>query len=508
MIVKLTGYTAKAKLLLVLMAFILLFASAGIAAADKAEAAAEDEETISDEDQLWLERYWEIYQYVKKYHVSGPSAEQLSEWAIYGLLQSLDDPYTYYMNDEENQELIESINGSSFGVGIVLVHREEGFLIEELIPGSPAASSGLQIGDRLTKVNQEELTASMTLQQVVGLISGDEQTAVKLTAERWSNQQKASKTYTIKRASLKLPMTEAYMLDKTVGYLRLRSVGSDAPGEMEQSLKELRSSGMKELIVDLRGNSGGFLDAAAQVAKLFKPSGVLLHMKDSTGSLQSYTFEDGMSFTEPLVVLVDGGTASAAEVLAGFLQDSEIGHILGETTFGKGTIQELIELESGGVLRLTVQEYFTPNKHAVHHQGIQPDTIVMDRAFQVAQAYSFLTGKKELRIDKQGEVILNGLAASDGSVLPNETYRHNGKLYLSIRTLMNWFDGKVEWEAASQAVVASLEGKKATLKRSHSALKLVQSKSFIDVEQIAGLLPLKVTREGETYLIQKAPAAK
>lgn len=455
---------------------------------------------LSEEEAQNFDRYWEIYYYLKEYHVSAPSSDQLTEWAIYGMLYSLDDPYTYYMTEEEFQELLESINGEFVGVGMVLTYTEQGVMIEELIPGGPAAKAGLREGDLLTHVNGEALEDVLLLDDVMVLIAGAEGTRVSLTVERYKNLKKTSQTYSLKREKIELPLVQATMLDDKVGYLKLRSFGDEASSEMKKRIAQLEKLGMEQLILDLRGNSGGFMDAVADVAKLFQERGVLLYHKDNTGRLKPYSITGGKNFNKPLVVLIDEGTASAAEVLAGFLQDGKLGQLVGEESFGKGTIQSLVELESGGILRITMEEYFTPKKNQVNIYGIAPDHLVPNRNFQLAKAYGLLAGKEELQISQNGTLLLNGL---DAPGLLNATYQEDGKMYLSIKTLAEWYNGEVDWDDKNKAVVLTLEGKKVSLPHTHSAVKLVQSSSFIDVEQLSDVLPLKVEKNKGTYVIKK-----
>jgi carboxyl-terminal processing protease len=240
-------------------------------------------------------------------------------------------------------------------------------------------------------------------------------------------------------------MIESRLIGGQIGYIRLYSFGSQAPEQFKQALDDLKEQGMKGLIIDLRGNPGGLLDAAVSIGQQFIDKGTVVTVKNRKGKTQSYSV-DGPKWQMPLAVLVDGGTASAAEIVTAALKDYQLATVIGTTTFGKGVVQNLIQLENGGVLKLTVEEYFTPSGKSINKVGIQPDIIEKDPAGQLPKALDWISRQLSLKAA--------GPAAGGGFLLkPISYFSRDGETYVPLAPLNEkWAKGKLGWQKDTQMI--------------------------------------------------------
>jgi carboxyl-terminal processing protease len=455
-------------------------------------------DNLSQEEELQL--FEEIYDTLSEYHVDQPSKEQLIEGAIQGMISALDDPYTVYLTEDEFNRFINAVNGSFIGIGVYVEQAEKGLLIQGIITGGPAEKAGVQSGDIITHVDGHSLEG-FSIEEAISSILGEEGTGIQIVVARVTDDQKESITYTMKREKVTLPLTEVELLENNVGYLKLYRFGENAASAVKEGLQELENQGMETLIFDLRGNPGGFSFAAMEIGKLFVESGVVFHAKDHTGESTAYSISEGKSFTKPMIVLVDETSASASELLAGFLQDSSDAQVIGQQTFGKGTVQRLIELDHGGALKVTIEEYFTPDKNKVNGKGITPDIIVEHQALQLPKAYAHLTGKDELSINKNGEIQFNGFA---DSVYPVRALEVSGKWYVPLRALSEWYNGEISWDGSTQSIRVILFDQEFTIKKDDPTIHIEAGHSYILLEKITDKLPLDLEqREGSTIIIKK-----
>jgi carboxyl-terminal processing protease len=303
-----------------------------------------------------------------------PSTDERTYGAIRGMLNTLDDEYTSFTEPQIAEIRRTDASGSFEGIGALVNMNEDDILqIVEPYEDSPAAKAGLRAGDLVLAVDGKSILG-YGIYEAIALIRGPEGTQVELNIKRGDQE---PFDVTITRARMDIKIVESEMLPDNIGYVSLYEFSSQATLKLEQAIQELLDQGAMSLIFDLRGNPGGFLPQAVQVSDLFLPDGLVLIERRSDGQVIEYTSTDaGLAQDVPLVVLVNGGSASASEIVAGAIQDRDRGVLIGETTFGKGSVQLLHTLSDGSELRVTVARWFTPNDRAIHGKGLEPDIVV------------------------------------------------------------------------------------------------------------------------------------
>lgn len=302
--------------------------------------------------------------------------------AIQEMLSSLEDPFTRLLKPAQYHSLQTTTVGELTGVGLqISLDAATGFL-EVITPlaGSPAAQAGLQPRDRILQINGTS-TKDLTLDQAAEQMRGPAGTSVMLTIQRFSQQEAApSFEIELEREHIALNSVEAELKVEgegfMIGYVRLNQFNANATDEMIQALVNLEDQGAEAYILDLRSNPGGLLQAGVEIAQLWLEEGPIVYTVDRRGSIGSFNANGTALSADPLVVLVNQGTASASEILAGALQDSHRAQLVGETTFGKGSIQSLYNLSDGSGLAVTIAKYETPNHRDINKIGIVPDHIV------------------------------------------------------------------------------------------------------------------------------------
>ncbi|HEC21814.1 MAG TPA: S41 family peptidase [Chloroflexi bacterium] len=330
-----------------------------------------DEETADE-----FKVFWEVWNTIEdRFYYDLPDRRTRIYGAINGMLETLDDPYTAFVPPEVARILREDNSGEFEGIGAYVEEAPDGgvFIIRVFEDG-PAAQAGLRAGDIVVAVDGQDITRA-TLNEALLLIRGPAGTDVTLTVVREGEDQLLE--FTITRARLEIPTVEARMLDDNIGYVALFEFNSVASRRLTDAVEELLDQGAEAIILDLRNNPGGFLDQAIDVADLFLPEGVVVIQRDVDGNERIHRSRDGQIAEDvPLVVLVNEGSASASEIVAGAIQDRGRGTLIGETTFGKGSVQLQFDLSDGSQLRVTYANWYTPNDRSISEEGITPDIIV------------------------------------------------------------------------------------------------------------------------------------
>ena len=330
--------------------------------------------TPSNEDEETFQLFWEVWDLVQRnFYGELPDMQQLTYAAIRGMLDTLNDEYTAFIEPSVAAIISEDATGEFEGIGAFVGMDEEGKVVEIVEPfeGGPADQAGIKAGDRVLAVDDVSIVG-VTLYEAIGMIRGPEGTEVTLLIEREGVPEPFEIIVT--RARLEIAITEVEMRDDGIGYIRLFEFSATASERMEDGLEELLAQEPRAIIFDLRGNPGGWLDQAVNVADLFLDDGVILFERWSDGRERSFEAGPGdVGEDVPLVVLVDGGSASASEIVAGALQDRERAILIGELTFGKGSVQRPFTLSDGSELRVTAALWFTPNDRAIHMEGLAPD---------------------------------------------------------------------------------------------------------------------------------------
>jgi carboxyl-terminal processing protease len=316
-----------------------------------------------------------VLQLIRSDYLEKITTDQLVEGATKGIVEILGDPYSTYMNAQENQELFQMLEGKFGGVGIVLSLKDpKKLVVLRPIKNSPASKAGIQSGDVVSKINDEE-TAGMEQEKAVGMMRGDPGTNVNLALYREST----NKTFTVSltRENITVPTVEGEALPghPDIAYINITQFSSVTGTELQETMTNLDIKKFKGLILDMRYNHGGELKAAVQVASYFIPEGPVVYIVDKKGNVDT-KMAAGTFMEIPLVVLVNEESASAAEIVAGAIKDKGTASLVGVKTFGKGIVQTIFPLGEGTSVKLTTAKYLTPNKVDIHKQGIEPDIVV------------------------------------------------------------------------------------------------------------------------------------
>ena len=291
--------------------------------------------------------------------------DAMMERAYKGLVAGLNDPYSSYMTAEEYETWVAAATGEYSGVGITFTQDEDGnFVVVSVTDDSPAADAGIREGDIIKTVDGQEYS---DLDVIGNAIRGEEGSEIEITYIRDGEE----KSVTMTREKITQHSVEHRMFDGNIGYISISSFIETTGEDFSQALKELEEDGAQGLVLDLRDNGGGLVDACVQVADEFLDEGVVVYVEDRDGNRTDYDAKDGKTDLKT-VVLVNENSASASEILAAALQDNGF-EIVGQTTYGKGVIQSTAQLEDGSALKLTIMQYFSPDGNAINEKGVTPD---------------------------------------------------------------------------------------------------------------------------------------
>ncbi len=339
-------------------------------------------------EQDLFDPFWEAYRKISADYVGSYDPKLLVEGAIKGMFGALDDPYSSYMTQQEYEASLSGITGEFEGIGATMSAEDDAkqtctplgptchLVVVSVLPGSPAETVGIRAGDRLTKVDGVAVDGS-TLDDTVKRVRGPRGSKVNLSLVRGDDPVEVAITRDVIQTT---SVSDQVLADGTVGYLRIDGFSGNAAADFRAGLQSQLDQGVRKFVLDLRDDPGGFVDAALAIASQFIGSGPIYWEAYADGSKTPVEAEaDGIA-TDPgiqVAVLVNGGSASASEILAGALQDTHRGKLVGETTYGKGTIQQwhLLSGEAGG-FRLSIAKWLTPDQHWVHGTGLTPDVVV------------------------------------------------------------------------------------------------------------------------------------
>lgn len=329
-------------------------------------------ETSSEQDlATQLEKYRSI---IDQYYLGEVNEDDLKEGAIKGFIEGLGDPYTEYISKEEMEEYMQDTLGNYVGIGIYMVLDEEEGKIKVLSPmkGSPAEQAGIQPGDIIETVDGETYTKE-EMSEVSDKIKGKEGTTVKIGIKRGDENLE----FEIKRENIKVNPVEGKVLENNIGYIQFSSFDETTAEDFKAKYEELQKQGITSLVIDLRNNGGGLVDQAIDIADLFVEKDTpLLYEVDKDGNEEVTKAEKDVTITMPTIILTNENTASASEILAGALKDLGKAKIVGTKTYGKGVIQEILTLKDGSGIKITTEEYQTPNHNKINKVGIEPDEMV------------------------------------------------------------------------------------------------------------------------------------
>lgn len=327
----------------------------------------------SDDTYINIELFSEVLKQLQDNYVEPKDTRDLMIGAIKGMIQILD-PHSSYMTEDEYDELLFDMEGEFTGIGVTISIRDNILTVISPVEDTPAYKAGMKAGDKIVKIGDKS-TIDMTLNDAVKLIRGPQGTEVKLTISREGIDKPL--VFNITRDLIPLICVKSFKLDHDIGYVRITDFqGNNTTEDMVKALDELEEDNkLKGLILDLRGNSGGLLEQATDVSDEFLNSGMIVSTQGRNNEQNKDYFaqENIRERNYPMIVLVNGGSASASEIVAGALQDNKRALILGTRTFGKGSVQTIIPLSDGSSLRLTTARYYTPSGRSIQVDGIAPD---------------------------------------------------------------------------------------------------------------------------------------
>jgi carboxyl-terminal processing protease len=320
-----------------------------------------------------LKIFTEILDIVEKNYVEPIEPKTLIQSAISGMMKSLD-PHSSFMTPEMYKELEAETKGSFGGIGIEITIQKDILTVVSPIEDTPAFNAGIEAGDQIIKIDGKS-TKDITIMEAVNKLRGPKDTKVTITIMRETLTK--PKDITITRDMIKVKSVKSKIFDKHIGYLRISSFQERTTDDLVKAFNEVRDKAnpMRGLILDMRNNPGGLLNQAVEVSDLFLKSGIIVSTKGRTKTMESKAtaMDDGNEPTCPMIVLVNEGSASASEIVAGALQDNGRALIIGTQTFGKGSVQTVIPLEDGAALKLTTAKYYTPKGRSIQAEGITPD---------------------------------------------------------------------------------------------------------------------------------------
>ncbi len=323
---------------------------------------------------------------------------KLFDGAITGMVGSLDDPYTVYLDAESYSALTEMTEGSFGGIGIVFGKRDDDYVVISAIPDNPGALAGIKSGDKIVAVDGVDVK-TMNMEEIARKIRGRQGTEVSL---KLIGKDGEEKNVRVIRGEIKAPSVAGEMIpDTKIGYIRITVFNENTGADFRKKYRELENQGMEATLLDLRSNPGGILEDCVQVAGLLIPKGPIVSLVDKNGN--KFTEDSHLEAVKyPLAVLIDHGSASAAEIVAGAVKDTGAGKLFGVKTFGKGSVQAVYKLGDNTGIKVTTAQYYTPSGVSIHNIGIEPDVVVelpdkatMDTQLEAAKNYLLEELKKK-----------------------------------------------------------------------------------------------------------------
>ena len=346
--------------------------------------------------------FWEAWKTLQEkfYESQKLNTQKMIEGAISGMVESLNDPYTIFFNPQETEEFFEEAKGTFEGIGIEIDKKADKLLVVSPLAGTPAEKAGLRAGDVILKVDGKD-TIDMTLEEAVKLIRGPKGTEVTLTISRegWE----APKEFKIIRATIKIPSLKFELKEEDIAYLRIYQFFDRTAEDFRKIAIEILGSPAKKIILDLRNNPGGYLEVSQEIAGWFlkRDSVVVIEDFGPGKEKKEYKTRGNEKFLDyPIVVLINEGSASASEILAGALRDNRDILLIGEKSFGKGSIQELAELRGGSGLKITIANWLTPKGELIAEKGLTPD-------IKVEMTEEDYEKNRDPQLDKAIEIIKN-----------------------------------------------------------------------------------------------------
>lgn len=391
----------------------------------------------------------QVRELIQRNYVGDVVPDVLNKTSVQEMVYSLNDPYSVYIEPDEFQEFLSSLDGKYAGVGMYIQQVDQICRVLSPMPGSPAEKAGIKSGDIITHVNGQSM-AGRSSSEVAATIRGPEGTSVTVTVKRG---QKVL-NFKLIRETIHMPSVDYRLIEPKVGYLKLYSFNSESPEEIDDALDDMMSMGIETLVLDLCDNPGGLLSVAVDIAGNFVPKGPVVFVNQKGNreyTLRSFDVPRGL----PTAVLVNEDTASAAEILAGAIQDAKTGFLVGTKTFGKGSVQTIFTLPNGGGLKLTTAKYLTRGRQEINSKGLTPDIFEKDAEKQLETAAKKLYSQVkpyDIQLRAGSRVVFVGFNSKEMSVAPNI---ENGTFMVPLRNVAEYLGYSVKWDQGKVLVNSS-----------------------------------------------------
>ncbi|MCL6603862.1 MAG: S41 family peptidase [Paenibacillus sp.] len=382
----------------------------------------------------------EVMDIVEAYNLTEVDKSALIRAAIDGMVNSLDDPYSQYFDKEETEEFMHQVDLEYVGIGIKMQYIGKELYIEEVLPSSPAEKAGLKRGDTIVKIN------GVPLNDLIGdELAGTAGTKVTLLVQRNG----VTKSFSVIRKDIATSSVTGKMMGSKIAYITISGFSASSDEEFAAVLKKMREAGMKSMVLDLRDNLGGYMDAALNIASQFIDKGIMMYTSDQSGVLTPVVITEGSKINVPVVVLTNEFTASASEALTGALRDNKLATIVGTRSFGKARIQSLLPISNGDSLKLTTALYLTPNKEDFNHIGLSPDLEVQGKTAQLITAFQ-VAGMTTLEASGDNHILnINGTPFTGNVGL----IKRGNSIYASSRVLAAMVQSEVSWDFKNKKVL-------------------------------------------------------
>ncbi len=352
-------------------------------------------------DMQYEEKIKTIYNVLEEHYVDEVVEEDLEEMMYRGLVAGLNDPYSEYMSEENFKSFMESSSGTYYGIGAVVSPTTEDNKIVIVTPykDCPAYNVGIRAGDKILQVNGIDVFGDK-LEEAVSMMKGPKGTDVEVMIEKSSGEMEL---ITITRDEIQIVTIEHELLDNNLGYIKISAFDEVTKDQFNEAYEGLLQQNIEGLVIDLRNNPGGLLHVVADITDRLIPKGFITYTEDKNGE-RDYIYSNAEEIEIPLVILVNGNSASASEVLSGAVQDTGKGILVGEQTFGKGLVQSIFPLQDGSAIKTTISRYYTPNGICIHGEGITPDYVV-DMSDEDTANLNDLSFAEDIQMQKAVEVL-------------------------------------------------------------------------------------------------------
>jgi len=358
----------------------------------------------SDKQAVDFSLFWKVWDLLKEKYVDRASldAQQMVYGAIRGMVKAAGDPYTTFFDPKETKSFSQDLEGSFEGIGAELGIKDEILTVIAPLEDSPAQKAGLRAGDKILKIG-DNITSDMTIDEAVDLIRGKKGTEIKLTVLHEGDQE--TQDVTIIRETIEVKSVKLEFRDPNVAYIKIIKFGEETMVEFDLAMNQVLEKGSEGIVLDLRNNPGGFLDKSVDIASRMIPKGEVVVMEEDYKGKREILYTKGGDRLSviPVVVLINEGSASASEILAGALRDDRKITLIGKKSFGKGSVQELIDLPGNSSIKITVAKWLTPNGEYIMEKGINPD-------IEVDLTLDDFNNKRDPQLDKALEVLKEKMA--------------------------------------------------------------------------------------------------